>query len=81
MGEQLCALEAIQAPMIFRGRMKGPVTAKEGGRSVGDPRAGQRSNVVKMNTVLVSEVDRHGARAVTAVLVIFVLAFSVWISV
>jgi len=78
-GEQMSALEVIQANLIDY--VEGPVTADTGGTSSGDPNAGAGSRVLPgdLNRSVVTTGDRVGAGFLTVLVICFVAGGAWWL--
>lgn len=78
MGEQMCALEAIQNTMAPS--KKPPLTKESGGTSKGDPNAGSNSNSEAMtkNELDIATKDRAGAGVLTIVVVSIMCVTAFW---
>lgn len=79
-GEQMCALEAMNALLI--NQAEGPVTAKTGGISKGDPSAGSEGEggvgSAPPSYQEITTADRAGAGILTAILVVGSLGVTYW---
>lgn len=79
-GQQMCALEAMNALLIDQA--VGPVTAQTGGTSKGDPNAGTSGDTgvtgVAPPPEEITTADRAGAGILTAVLIIGSLGTTYW---
>ncbi len=77
-GEQMSALEVIQANLIDR--VDGPVTQVTGGTSQGDPNAGTSSAIgpEDLHTSEVTTADKAGAGVLTVLLIFFVVGGAWW---
>lgn len=81
-GEQMCALEAMNALLI--NQAAGPVTANTGGISEGDPSAGSEGDGGEYGSAPpttyeeITTADRAGAGVLTAVLIIGSLYMTYW---
>ena len=78
-GEQMSALEVIQANLIDY--VAGPVTANTGGTSEGNPNAGSGSRLgpADLNRSTVTTGDRVGAAFLTILIVFFVAGGAWWL--
>ena len=78
-GEQMSALEVIQANLIDY--VAGPVSADTGGTSEGDPNAGTGSRVGPgdLDRSTVTTADRAGAGILTVLIVLFVVGGAWWL--
>lgn len=81
-GEQISALEVIQSNLI--GGVKGPLSSATGGTSKGDASAGGGQDGVPPTEGIISDDlskhDRHGAIALTVVLILVMLGSAWWVS-
>lgn len=77
-GEQMSALEVIQANLIDT--VEGPATATTGGTSKGDPNAGTDSNVGPddLTTATVTAADRAGAAIITIAIAFMFIGGACW---
>lgn len=77
-GEQMSALEVIQANLIDR--VPGPVTQVSGGNSEGDPNAGTSSDIgpQDLHKEAVTTADKAGAGVLTVLLIFFVVGGAWW---
>lgn len=78
LGEQMSALEVIQNLLIHD--MPGPLTADNGGSSVGDANAGLNTSSanVLQNKLDIQTKDRAGAAIITAVILMVIIGGSIW---
>ncbi|AET39610.1 putative mannan endo-1,6-alpha-mannosidase Ecym_4577 [Eremothecium cymbalariae DBVPG len=77
LGEQLAALETIQN---LRCLEKGsPLTASEGGTSIGNPGAGGNRNLGTLSPLDISNADRAGAGIITALVGFSLISCIVWL--
>lgn len=79
-GEQMSALEVIQSNLI--GGVKGPLSSTTGGTSKGDASAGGGQDGVPTEGISVDDLSkhgRHGAIALTVVLILAMLGAAWWV--
>lgn len=85
LGEQMGALEVILANLVYQGMVPVPLTASTGGTSKSNPAAGlttgpggSGSTALPLNVITVKKLDKIGAGALTAVVLLIMLGGSWW---